>query len=300
MTRKLIIIGSGPAGYTAGIYSSRAELQPLLLAGEKPGGQLVNTSIVENWPGADEGIWGAELMLKMRQQAVKFGTIIKDEQAKKVDFSHRPFKVNNYEAEAVIIATGADNIRLNVPGEKELMGKGVAVCAVCDAAFYKDKIAAVVGGGDAACEDALALTKFANQVYLIVRRDILRASKIMQERVLKNPKIKILWRKEVKEILGQDKVEKIKLNNGEELKTDGLFLAIGHKPGSEIFKGQVEIDDKGYIKTGNNSKYLTMTSVEGVFAAGDVVDYRYRQAITASAMGCQAALEAEKYLNNLL
>ncbi len=299
---KLIIIGSGPAGYTAGIYSSRAQLQPVLIAGEKPGGQLVNTSIVENWPGADEGIWGADLMLKLKKQAEKFGTQILDKKVTKVDFSQKPVKIycgeEVLESEAIIIATGADDIKLNVPGEKELMGKGVAVCAVCDAAFYKDKIALVVGGGDAACEDALALTKFAKQIYLVVRRDELRASKIMAERVKTHTKIKILWKSQVKEIFGGEKVIGVKLDSGEEVKTDGVFLAIGHKPNSEVFKGQVEIDEKGFIKIGNKD-YPTMTNIDGVFAAGDVVDWRYKQAVTAAGMGCQAALDVEKYINFL-
>ena len=299
---KLIIIGSGPAGYTAGIYSSRAQLQPVLLSGEKPGGQLVNTSIVENWPGADEGIWGADLMLKLKKQAEKFGTQILDKKVTKVDFSQKPVKIycgeEVLESEAIIIATGADDIKLNVPGEKELMGKGVAVCAVCDAAFYKDKIALVVGGGDAACEDALALTKFAKQVYLVVRRDELRASKIMAERVKTHTKIKILWKSQVKEIFGGEKVIGVKLDSGEEVKTDGVFLAIGHKPNSGIFKGQVEIDEKEFIKIGNKD-YPTMTNIDGVFAAGDVVDWRYKQAVTAAGMGCQAALDVEKYINFL-
>ncbi|MEK7514074.1 MAG: FAD-dependent oxidoreductase, partial [Patescibacteria group bacterium] len=202
------------------------------------------------------------------------------------------------ESEAVIIATGADDIKLNVPGEKELMGKGVAVCAVCDAAFYKDKIALVVGGGDAACEDALALTKFAKQIYLVVRRDELRASKIMAERVKTHTKIKILWKSQVKEIFGGEKVIGVKLDSGEEVKTDGVFLAIGHKPNSGIFKGQVEIDEKEFIKIGNKD-YPTMTNIDGVFAAGDVVDWRYKQAVTAAGMGCQAALDVEKYINFL-
>jgi thioredoxin reductase (NADPH) len=291
---KLIIIGSGPAGYTAGIYAGRAGLKPLLFSGEKSDGQLIYTTMVENWPGAKDGVMGPKLMEDLRGQAEKFGTKIIDQQVTKVDFKQKPFKVNDLETESVIIATGAESIRLNVPGEERLLGRGVATCAVCDAPFYRDKKAVVVGGGDAAVEDALALTKFAKQIYLIVRRDELRASKIMQDRVKNNPKIKILWKSQVTEIMGETKVEAIKINNGEIIKTDGVFLAIGHRPASEIFKGQVELDEKGYIKIFGNS----MTNVEGVFAAGDVVDSRYRQAITAAGMGCQAAIDAEKYLEN--
>ncbi|MBU1499924.1 thioredoxin-disulfide reductase [Patescibacteria group bacterium] len=291
---KLIIIGSGPAGYTAGIYAGRAGLNPLLFAGEKSGGQLMNTTMVENWPGAKDGVMGPELMQDLREQAMKFGTKIIDQQVTKVDFKQKPFKVNDLEAESVIIATGAESIKLNIPGEERLLGRGVAVCAVCDALFYRDKKAVVVGGGDAAAEDALALTKFAKEVVLVVRRNELRASKIMQGRVKNNPKIKILWKSQVTEILGENKVEAIKINNAETMKTDGVFLAIGHKPATEIFKGKIEMDEAGYIKTLNN----TMTSVSGVFAAGDCVDYRYRQAITAAGMGCQAAIDAERWLEN--
>ena len=247
--------------------------------------------------------------MKMREQAIKFETKIIDKKAIRVDFSKRPFKIFTpevkdaytsgvYAAGAIIAATGAENIKLNIPGEERLLGRGVATCAVCDAPFYKDKKTVVVGGGDAACEDALSLTKFAQQVYLIVRRDQLRASKIMAERVKNNPKIKILWQTQIKEILGREKVETVKLDNGKELKTDGVFLAIGHKPATEIFKNQIELDEKGYILTGKNKDYPTMTSVEGVFAAGDAVDYRYKQAVTAAGMGCMAALDAEKYLEN--
>ena len=304
MLYKLIIIGSGPAGYTAGIYAGRAGLNPLLFAGEKSGGQLINTMVVENWPGAKDGVTGPKLMRDLREQAEKFGTKIIDKKVIKVDFSNRPFEIFTpevkdahtsgvYAAGAIIVATGAESIKLNIPGEERLLGRGVATCAVCDALFYRDKKAAVVGGGDAAVEDALALTKFAKEVVLVVRREELRASKIMQQRVENNPKIKILWKSQVTEIMGEDKVEAIKINNAETVKTDGVFLAIGHKPASWIFKGQLDLDEKGYIKV-----WQTMTSVQGVFAAGDCVDYRYRQAITAAGMGCQAAIDAEKYLEN--
>ncbi|OIN88645.1 thioredoxin-disulfide reductase [Candidatus Beckwithbacteria bacterium CG1_02_47_37] len=297
--RKLIIIGSGPAGYTAGIYAARAKLEPLILAGEIHGGQLMNTTVVENWPGSKTGIMGPELMREMREQAQKFGAEIIDKNVVKVDFSKRPFTIDDYQAEAVIITTGASSLMLGVPGEKELLGRGVATCAVCDAPFYKEKIAVVAGGGDAACEDSLALTKFAKQVYLVVRRDSLRASKIMAERVMKHPRIKIFWNTQVKQILGGQKVEAVEFTNGEKLTTDGVFLAIGHQPATGIFKSQIDLDFKGYIITGLNKDYPTMTGVAGVFAAGDVVDHRYKQAITAAGMGCMAALDAEKWLENI-
>lgn len=301
MLYKLIIIGSGPAGYTAGIYAGRAGLNPLLFAGEKSGGQLMNTTMVENWPGAKDGVMGPKLMQDLREQAEKFGAKIVDKQVTKVDFSQRPFKVYTpemYSTEAVIVAVGAESIRLNIPGEERLLGRGVAVCAVCDAPFYKDKKAVVVGGGDAAAEDALALTKFAKEVVLVVRRDELRASKIMQDRVKNNPKIKILWKSQVTEILGENKVEAVQINKGKELPVDGVFLAIGHKPASEIFSGQLDLDEKGYLKTNFMKDYPTMTNVAGVFGAGDVVDFRYRQAVTAAGMGCQAAIDAERWLEN--
>lgn len=296
----MIIIGSGPAGYTAGVYAARARLEPLILAGEAHGGQLMNTTLVENWPGSQSGILGPDLMKEMREQAQKFGAEIIDKNVVKIDFTSKVKEVYTlevkYSAEAVIITTGASSIRLNVPGEKEFLGRGVATCAVCDAAFYQDKIAAVIGGGDSAGEDALTLTKYAKQVYLVVRRDVLRASKIMAERVMKHPKIKILWKTRVKQINGQQKVESVEFTNGEKLTTDGVFLAIGHQPATGIFKGKIDLDFKGYIINGVSKDYPTMTSVPGVFAAGDVVDHRYKQAITAAGMGCMAALDAEKWL----
>jgi thioredoxin reductase (NADPH) len=307
MVRKLIIIGSGPAGYTAAVYAARAELKPLVLAGEKSGGQLMDTQMVENWPGTEKGVMGPELMMEMRKQAQRFGAEILDKNATKVDFSQRPFKVwvkeEEYTAEAVIIATGAERVMLGVPGEKELMGKGVATCAVCDAAFYKDKVTYVIGGGDTAVDDALVLTKYAKEVYLIHRRDELRASKIMVKRVKENPKIKILWNTELKEVIGEKKVERVRLidkktNKEQVMAADGVFLAIGHKPATEMFKGQLELDEKGYVKVkwGWENEFLTMTSVEGVLAAGDVVDFKYKQAVTAAGMGCMAALDAERWL----
>ena len=321
MTRKLIIIGSGPAGYTAGVYAARAKLQPLILAGEIHGGQLMNTTVVENWPGSKAGIMGPELMREMREQAQKFGAEIIDKNVIKVNFTSEVKEVHtsevDYQAEAVIITTGASSLMLGVPGEKELLGRGVATCAVCDAPFYQNKVAVVVGGGDAACEDSLDLTKFARQVYLVVRRDVLKASKIMAERVMHHPKIKILWNRELKQINGTQKVASVTFTDGKELTTDGVFLAIGHRPNTDIFKGKIDLDVKGFIVTQiitpgvsrvNHSGsggggvwlagYPSMTSVEGVFAAGDVVDYRYKQAITAAGMGCMAALDAEKWLEN--
>ncbi|MDZ7586136.1 MAG: thioredoxin-disulfide reductase [Patescibacteria group bacterium] len=298
MIYKLIIIGSGPAGYTAGIYAGRAELKPLMFTGETYGGQLMNTTLVENWPGAKDGVMGPQLMQDFREQAQKFGTKMIDKKVTKVDFRLRPFKIwageEEFAAESVILATGAESIKLNIPGEERLLGRGVATCAVCDAPFYKDKKTVVVGGGDAAIEEAMALTKFAKEVVLVVRRDALRASKIMQARVMNNPKIKILWQTELKEIKGKERVEEVVLADGTTMKTDGVFLAIGHRPASEIFKGQLDLDEKGYIKV-----LQTMTSAVGVFAAGDVVDFRYRQAVTAAGMGCQAAIDAEKYLEKL-
>lgn len=336
MTRKLIIIGSGPAGYTAGVYAARAKLEPLILAGEIHGGQLMNTTVVENWPGAREGILGPELMEAMRQQAQKFGAEILDKNVTEVDFTSKVKEVHTlevkYAAEAVIITTGASSQLLGIPGEKEFLGRGVATCAVCDAAFYKDKVVVVIGGGDAACEDALTLTKFAEKVYVVVRRDALRASKIMAERVVNHPKIKILWNTQVQQINGDQKVEEIVLiekpgirrvksvNDNQGLrgmhpseigkdqrimKVDGVFLAIGHQPATAMFADKLTLDQKGFMvteMTGKNSDWLngfpTMTSVPGVFAAGDVVDHRYKQAITAAGMGCMAALDAEKYLSN--
>jgi len=307
MINDLIIIGSGPAGYTAGIYAARAELKPLILGGEKSGGQLMNTKVVENWPGVEAGVMGPELMMEMGKQAQKFGAKIVYKNATKVDLAQKPFKVWNgeeeYQAKTVIIATGAESIRLGVPGEDKFFGKGVSVCAVCDAPFYKEKITYVIGGGDAAIEDALALTKHAKEVYIVHRRDEFRASKIMSKRAKENEKIKILWNTELKEVVGEEKVTKIKVldnktNEEKDLVTDGVFLAIGHRPATDVFKGQVDLDEKGYIKVKYSfeNEFLTQTNIEGVFAAGDVVDFKYQQAVTAAGMGCMAALDAERWL----
>lgn len=306
--RKLIIIGSGPAGYTAGIYAARADLAPLILAGEKSGGQLMDTTVVENWPGTKLGINGPDLMVEMAEQAKKFGAEIINKNVTKVDFSSKPFKVwvdkDLYEAESVIVSTGASSVMLGVPGEQRLFGRGVATCAVCDAPFYRGKTTVVVGGGDSAVEDTLALTKFAEKVILIVRRDVLRASKIMANRVINHPKVEIKWNTQLLEILGENKVEKIKIVNNQtkeesEIVTDGVFLAIGHKPVTELFVGQLDTDENGFLKTKMTYPNATATKIEGVFAAGDVVDYHYKQAVTAAGMGCQAALDAERYLENL-
>lgn len=318
----VIIIGSGPAGYTAGIYLSRAKMSPLLFAGEEWGGQLMLTTGVENYPGFKEGIQGPELMSRMRKQAESFGTEILDKNVSKVDFSQKPFKVwidegqgkEEYQAKSVIIATGARARMLEI-GEEKLLGRGVSTCAVCDAHFFKDKVTFVAGGGDAAMEEALALLKHAKKVGIIHRRDKFRASRIMQDRVLKKhkDKVDVLWDTKVVGVKGENKLEEIVVENnntGERrsLKTDGLFLAIGHIPSTGLFQDQLKLDRKGHLVTRLNSLesqvpeevwikgYPTMTSVEGVFGAGDVVDFRYRQAVTAAGFGCMAALDAERWL----
>ncbi len=297
----VIIIGSGPAGLTAAIYTSRAKLDTLVIAGNLWGGQLMLTAEVDNFPGFEEGILGPDLMDRMRNQAERFGTEIVFDSATAVDFSARPFKVTVldevYEGNAVIIATGASAKWLGLESETRLRGRGVSVCATCDAAFFKEKKAVVVGGGDTAMEEALALSKFVKEVKVIHRRDKLRASKVLQERALKNPKIGFIWNTTVQEILGKDKVEGVRLkktvsNEEFESKCDAVFIAIGYKPNTEIFKGHIELDKKGYVVTMDETK----TSVEGVFAAGDAQDYRYRQAVTAAGAGCKAALDVEKYL----
>jgi len=296
-----IIIGSGPAGLTAAIYASRAKLKTLVVAGAKWGGQLMLTTEVENFPGFKEGILGPDLMDNMWKQAKRFGAEMTFEDAMAVDFSSKPFKITAggkvYEGKSVIIATGASARWLGLESEKRLRGKGVSVCATCDAAFFKDKKVAVVGGGDSAIEEALALSKFAREVKLIHRRDKLRASKILQERAFKDPKIEFIWNSTVQEILGKDRVEGVKLrkvdsNEESKLACDAVFIAIGWKPETEIFRGKIELNQAGYIV----AKDTTKTNVEGVFVAGDAQDYRYRQAITAAAAGCMAALDAEKYL----
>ena len=299
--RNVIVIGSGLAGYTAAIYLARSLLKPLVIAGYKSGGQLMLTTLVENFPGFPDGILGPELMMRMRKQAEKFGAEIIDKDVTKVDFSSKPFKVwvedEVYLAKTILIATGAKPRFLNVEGEQELLGRGVSTCAPCDAPFFKDKEVVVVGGGDSAMEEALELSKFAKKITIVHRRDEFRASKILQERVLKNPKIEFKFSHVVEKIVGKEKVEGVELRN---LKTNekyffacnGVFIAIGHEPSTEIFKGQIEMDEKGYIKV----REFTKTSIDGIFAAGDCVDYKYRQAVTAAGDGCKAALDIIKYL----
>ena len=299
----VIIIGSGPAGFTAATYTSRARLKTLMIAGSLWGGQLMLTTEVENFPGFEEGILGPDLMEKMRKQAERFGTEIMFEEATDVDFSSKPFKVKLgervFEGQSVIIATGASEKWLGLESEARLRGRGVSTCATCDAAFFKDKKTVVVGGGNAALDEALALTKFAHHVTVIHRRDELRATKILQERALENNKIGFLWDTVVQEILGKEKVEGVRLKNvktGEEseMATDAVFIAIGHKPNTDIFRGKIDLDIRGYITVHEATK----TSVEGVFVAGDAGDHRYRQAVTAAGAGCKAALDVEKYLED--
>ena len=304
--RNVVIIGGGPAGYTAAIYTARALLNPLVVAGYQHGGQLMLTTDVENFPGFPDGIQGPELMDRIRRQAERFGAEIVLKDVTKVDFTRTPYRVKVgdewVETRTVIVATGARARLLDIPGEKEYMGKGVSTCATCDGAFYRDLKVAVVGGGDSAVEEAIFLTRFAAEVHIIHRRDQLRASKILQERVMKNPKIRFIWNTVVTEVLGEPtrgvtgiRMKNVKTNKETEMGLDGLFIAIGHIPNTDLFKGQLEMDERGYIVTDGN----TRTSRPGIFAAGDVVDHVYRQAITAAGMGCMAAIEAERYLEAL-
>ena len=344
---KLAIIGSGPAGYTAGLYGARARLEPLLFAGEKNGGQLMLTTDIENFPGFPDGKYGPDLMAAMRKQAENFGAKIMDSYVTAVDFSQRPFKLwthfppnftgenlergdvtaliqavrqtpHDVEADAVIVTVGATSKTLGVPGESQYMGRGVSTCAVCDAAFYRDKNTIVIGGGDTAMEDTLALTKFAQSVKVLVRSDKLRASKVMQERVTTNPKVTMMYNTTLKEVRGEGNVKEVTLINTVDQKEtvipiDGVFLAIGHTPATQIFTDQLKLDAMGFILTRqsisvegvamaqaalteNKVAFPTMTSVEGVFAAGDVVDIRYWQAVTAAGQGCAAAIDAERWL----
>lgn len=348
---KLVIVGSGPAGYTAAIYAARAQLKPVVYTGVESGGQLMYTTELENFPGFPDGVMGPKFMMGLRAQALRFGAEIIDTHVTAFDFSQRPFKLwthlpdgknidvfkngsqeeivavietvkqtpHDLEAETVILSTGAASIKLGVPGEKELFGRGVSTCAVCDAAFYRDKNVFVIGGGDSAMEDTLALTKFANKVTVVHRRDSFRASKIMADRVLNNEKVTVLWNSNLKQIKGDNKVEKVVIETKgkeQDYSADGVFLAIGHKPVTQAFQGQLNLDKAGYLVTRQSLsaagleqasealdekqliKFPTMTSVEGVFAAGDVVDVRYKQAITAAGMGCEAALDAERWLES--
>jgi thioredoxin reductase (NADPH) len=307
-TRPLIIIGSGPAGLTAAIYTARANLAPLVIEGEpsstsdQPGGQLMLTTEVENFPGFPEGIMGPELMTRFREQAQRFGAEFLTAKATAIDFSERPFKVwvrdELFLAESIIVSTGAQSLMLGLESEARLLGHGLSTCATCDGFFFRNQEIAVVGGGDSAIEEASFLTKFASKVYLIHRRDSLRASKIMQERALSNPKIEPVWNTVVDELLGTDRLEGAVLRNvvtGETstLGVTGLFVAIGHRPNTDLFRGVLDMEDNGYLITRPGSTY---TNVDGVFACGDVQDHTYRQAITAAGSGCMAAIDAERWL----
>jgi thioredoxin reductase (NADPH) len=299
--RDVVILGSGPAGYTAALYAARANLSPLVLKGVDAGGQLMLTTDVENYPGFADAIMGPELMEQMEKQAARFGAELLHQNATRVDLADRPFGVwtgdEEWRAATLIIATGATAMWLNVPGEERLRGRGVSACATCDGFFFRDRRLVVVGGGDTAMEEATFLTKFADTVTIVHRRDEFRASKIMQERALTNPKIDVVWDSVVEEVLGEDAVTGARLRNvksGEstDVAADGVFVAIGHRPNTELFDGQLDLDG-GYIVV---REPRTLTSVKGVFAAGDVVDRIYRQAVTAAGMGCKAAIDAERFL----
>jgi thioredoxin reductase (NADPH) len=309
MHSQVLIIGSGPAGYTAAIYAARAMLKPTIVQGLQPGGQLTITTEVENYPGFGDVIQGPWLMEQMEQQAKNVGTNIVNDMITKVDFSSKPFTAESesgttYTADTVIISTGAQSRWLGLPSEQKFQGYGVSACATCDGFFFKEKEVAVIGGGNSAVEEALFLTNFASKVYLVHRRDALRSEKILQERLFKNKKISIIWNSELAEITGEENptnVTGIKLKSTIDgsmtnLKVDGVFIAIGHDPATQIFKSQINMDDEGYIITEPDS---TLTNINGVYAAGDVRDKTYRQAVTAAGMGCMAALEAEKYISSL-
>ena len=307
MNRKVIIIGSGPAGLTAALYTARANLNPLVFEGSQPGGQLTITTDVENFPGFPDGIMGPELMDLFRKQAKRFGAECHFEHVTKVDFSKKPYNVwvgdKNYQAESIIIATGATAKMLGLDSEKELMGFGVSACATCDGFFFKDKKVLVVGGGDSAMEEATYLTKFASEVVIVHRREEFRASKIMIDRAMNNPKIRVLWNSTIDEIMGsQEKgVHAVKINKTDsdesfEEECDGVFMAIGHKPNTELFTDILKTDQNGYLVTTNGS---TSTNIDGVFACGDVQDHVYRQAVTAAGSGCMSAIDAERYLESI-
>ena len=306
---KIAVIGSGPAGYTAAIYAARAMLEPTLVQGLQPGGQLTITTDVENYPGYGDVIQGPWLMEQMQEQAKNVGTNIINDIIKSVDFKCKPFKAisesgTEYTADSVIISTGAQARWLGLDSEKKFQGYGVSACATCDGFFFKEKKVAVIGGGNSAVEEALYLTNFASKVYLVHRRDELRAEKILQDRLFKNQKVECVWDSELKEIVGDEdplnvksiNIKNTKTNETSSIELDGVFVAIGHDPATQIFRDQVEMDEDGYIITKPDS---TLTNVEGVYAAGDVKDKIYRQAVTAAGMGCMAALEAEKYLAEL-
>lgn len=300
--RNVIIIGSGPAGYTAGLYAARAMLNPLMFAGYMSGGQLMLTSDIENFPGYPEGIGGPEMMMQLREQAERFGLEVQDRNVESVDLSSKPYKVmlegEEYFTHSIIISTGAESIWLDAEGEAEQKGRGISTCATCDGAFFRDEEVLVVGGGDSACEEATFLTRFASKVTMVHRRDVFKASTIMYERAANNDKIEIKTFRQIKKWLSDENgltgavLEDPRDGSTEEISATGAFIAIGHTPITSFLGGQVETDENGYII----HKEHTMTSVEGVFAAGDVVDTRYKQAITAAGMGCQAAMDAEKWL----
>ena len=300
---KLTIIGSGPAGLTAALYAARADLSPLVFEGVAAGGQLMITTDVENYPGFPDGILGPELMDQFRKQAERFDARLQQVDVTKVDFSSRPFRIevgaDKYTSDAVIVATGATAKWLGVPGEERLTGRGVSACATCDGFFFKDQELVVVGGGDTAMEEALFLTKFASKINIVHRRDEFRASKIMAQRALDHEKINVIWNSEVKEVRGDKTVETVVLENVDtaeqtEVAANGMFVAIGHKPNTELFTGQLDLDENGYVVTAADGS--TRTNVEGVFAAGDVADHIYRQAVTAAGTGCMAAIDAERWL----
>jgi thioredoxin reductase (NADPH) len=308
MPRNVIIVGSGPAGLTAAIYAARAELSPLMIEGEpsstsdQPGGQLMLTTEVENFPGFPDGVMGPELMVRMRQQAERFGTEFITEKATKIDVTSRPFRVwvrdDVYEATALIISTGARSVMLGLEAESRLIGHGLSTCATCDGFFFRGQHIAVVGGGDSAMEEALFLTRFADKVTVVHRRDALRASKIMQERAFANPKIEFMWDTVVEELIGVERLEgavvrNVKSGEASTLPVTGMFVAIGHRPNTDLFAGVLDMDENGYLNTATGS---TATNIEGVFACGDVQDHEYRQAITAAGSGCMAAIDAERWL----
>ena len=309
-THKVLIIGSGPAGLTAAIYAARANLSPLMIEGEpsstsdQPGGQLMLTTEVENFPGFPEGIMGPELMARCREQAMRFGTTFNTEKVTKVDFSQRPFRVwvrdTLHTAESIIVSTGAQSLMLGLEEESRLIGHGLSTCATCDGFFFKNQEIVVVGGGDSALEEALFLTKFASRVMIVVRRDALRASKIMQDRARANKKISFIWNSAVTKLHGDEKVAGVELTNTvsgsvSQLTVTGVFVAIGHQPNTDLFKGVLDMEENGYLKTKPNSTY---TNVPGIFACGDVQDHIYRQAITAAGSGCMAAIDCERWLES--
>jgi len=304
--RNMVIIGSGPAGLTAAVYAARANLQPLLIEGKEPGGQLTLTTLVENFPGFPEGVMGPDLMDSMRKQAQRFGADVVNGYVHEVKLTKQPFRIyyadQEVQAKTVVISTGSSAKLIGIDTEIQLMGHGVSTCATCDGFFYRGKKIAVVGGGDPAMEEATFLTKFATNVSIIHRRDTLRASKIMQDRAMKNPKIHFIYNTVVEEVLGDKetgvtglRLQNVKTRDESELKVDGLFIAIGHNPNTDIFKGQIDLDEQGYVKTQPDS---TRTNIPGVFACGDVQDPVFRQAITAAGSGCMAAMEAERWLEH--